>query len=119
MLDIKCIKIDGKNKTKEEIKKEVMSEIDKIIDDHKKQKDKPCIKLAAYMEGNKIDGEQMINGSLKDIMTILTIAVSNILHTITEECSDDEIKNTLLPKFIGALTETYFKEEDGDNNDEE
>lgn len=130
MFGVGNIKIDANGKTPEQVKAEIMEQVAKQVDTmiglgdkvHKKEvkKEEPkevryvhiCADEAEDKSGFGVSTEW--NGDFSTVMTMLTTAVSQALHNMTND-SDDEYNPDLLLQFIMALIGEYT----GMNDEEE
>lgn len=130
MLGIGEIKIDGKGKTAEQIKAEILDKVGEQVDSmlksnretkkHKDQKEEEVFlnimaKQSEDKSGFGVSTEW--NGEFEEIMDMFVTATSQTLHTMADD-EDDEYNPDLLVKFVGALIQTHITNNKGVDVDE-
>lgn len=111
-MNIKAIKIDANGKTKEEVKKELLEQVEKQFEESfnkKEKKTKPSylhIKADEDKEKSGFGVEVEFDGNTGNVLTMLTVAVSQALHSIADD-KDDEYTAELLLEFTNALIAEY------------
>ena len=128
MLGIGKIEINGSGKSSEEIKKEIMDQVGKQVDEmiksHKEKIEEKQSNKVNHLHilldetedksgfGCTID----IAGNFTNLMTMLTVGVSNALHKV----ANDKYDSDLLMKFITALIAKYSSNDlsEGENENE-
>ena len=115
MIGVGNIKIDGKGKTPEQIKEEILANVSEQLDamlkekEEKKEETKPSFIHIEADESAEKDGFGVhveFDGDFEKVMTILTVAVSQALHNIADD-EEDEYNPELLLDFIMALTAEF------------
>lgn len=127
MFGISHITISGKNKSKEEIKKEILEQVDKQVEEmfnaNKKKeeaKKEPEVKENQHLHimmdevdnKNGFNCEVDTNGELNDLMSMLICGTATALKELLGE------GNPGIVKFIEEVVEQYL-EEDEDGEEEE
>lgn len=112
-MDIKAIKIDASGKTKEEVKKELLEQVEKEFEQSfkKEKKTKPSylhIKADEDKEKSGFGVEVEFDGNIGNVLTMLTVSVSQALHSIADD-KDDEYTAELLLEFTNALIAEYTR----------
>lgn len=110
-MDIKAIKIDANGKTKEEVKKELLEQVEKQFEESfKKEKKRKPSYLHIKADEDKgqtgfgVDVE--FDGDIGSVLTMLTVSVSQALHSIAND-KDNEYTAELLLEFTNALIAEY------------
>lgn len=117
MIGIGNIKINADGKTSDQIKKEIMEQVNEQVDvmlkevekKNKKEEDKPSfIKLSAIEDEAKkgYNVEVDFEGDTGDILTMLTVMVSEALHDIVDD-EEDQYSAHLIKDFTKALVAEY------------
>ena len=127
MFGISHITISGKNKSKEEIKKEILEQVDKQVEEmfnaNKKKeetKKEPEVKENQHLHimmdemdnKNGFNCEVDTNGELNDLMSMLICGTATALKELLGE------GNPGVVKFLEEVVEQYL-EEDEDGEEEE
>ena len=127
MFGISHITVSGKNKSKEEIKKEILEQVDKQVEEmfnaNKKKeeaKKEPEVKENQHLHimmdevdnKNGFNCEVDTNGKLNDLMSMLIYGTATALKELLGE------GNPGIVKFLGEVAEQYL-EEDEDGEEEE
>ena len=122
MFGISHIKINAENKSKEEIKKEILEKVSKEVDDmFAKNKDKEvkkeenmkenqCLHMLLDEDDSKtgFQCQMEIKGKLGDLMNMLVCGTITALKEILGE------KNPDVVKFIMQVMDGYAEEKDGE-----
>lgn len=127
MFGISHITVSGKNKSKEEIKKEILEQVDKQVEEmfnaNKKKeeaKKEPEVKENQHLHimmdevdnKNGFNCEVDTNGELNDLMSMLICGTATALKELLGE------GNPGIVKFLEEVVEQYL-EEDEDGEEEE
>ena len=127
MFGISHITISGKNKSKEEIKKEILEQVDKQVEEmfnankkKEKAKKEPEVKENQHLHimmdemdnKNGFNCEVDTNGELNDLMSMLICGTATALKELLGE------GNPGVVKFLEEVVEQYL-EEDEDGEEEE
>lgn len=127
MFGISHITVSGKNKSKEEIKKEILEQVDKQVEEmfnaNKKKeeaKKEPEVKENQHLHimmdevdnKNGFNCEVDTNGELNDLMSMLICGTATALKELLGE------ENPGVVKFLEEVAEQYL-EEDEDGEEEE
>lgn len=127
MFGISHITVSGKNKSKEEIKKEILEQVDKQVEEMfnaKKKKEEtkkePEVKENQHLHimMDEVDNksgfncEVDTNGELNDLMSMLICGTATVLKELLGE------GNPGVVKFLEEVAEQYL-EEDEDGEEEE
>lgn len=123
MFGISHIKVNAENKSKEEIKKEILEKISKEVDDmFAENQDKKEVKKEEAKEENQLlhilldedDNKTGFHcqietqGKLGDLMDMLVCGTATALKEILGKENSDVVK------FVLAVMEKYMEEEDGE-----
>lgn len=133
MFGIGKIEVSGKGKTPEEVKKEIMDQVGKQVDEmmksHTETKEKIENKskkkvnhLHLLLDESKdksgfgciVD----VDGEFENLMTMLTVGVSKVLHEVAND-KEDEYAPNLLMHFIYALFAEYTNNDISEGEDED
>lgn len=122
-MDIKAIKIDANGKSKEEIKKELLEQVEKEFEKSfkEKKKTKPSYLHIKADEDKGKTGfgvEVEFDGDVGSVLTMLTVSVSQALHSIAND-NDDEYTAELLLEFVNALIAEYTRNALSEGEEEE
>lgn len=127
MFGISHITVSGKNKSKEEIKKEILEQVDKQVEEmfnaNKKKeeaKKEPEVKENQHLHimmdevdnKNGFNCEVDTNGKLNDLMAMLICGTATALKELLGE------ENPVVMKFLEEVAKQYL-EEDEDGEEEE
>lgn len=122
MFGISHIKVNAENKSKEEIKKEILEKVSKEVDDmFAKNKDKEvkkeenmkenqCLHMLLDEDDSKtgFQCQMKIKGKLGDLMNMLVCGTITALKEILGE------KNPDVVKFVMQVMDGYAEEKDGE-----
>ncbi|MGM9543519.1 MAG: hypothetical protein ACI3T9_00915 [Romboutsia timonensis] len=133
MLGIGKIEVNGSGKSSEEIKKEIMEQVGKQVDEmmkaHKETKEKiekKSKKEATHLHLLLDEAEDKsgfgcsvdVAGDFENVMTMLTVGVSNVLHQVAND-KENEYDPDLLVQFITALIAEYGSNAISEGEDED
>lgn len=116
MFGIGEIKIDGKGKTPEQVKAEILEKVGEQVDsmlktnNKKEESNEPVflnIKAEQAEDKSGFGVSTEWNGDFEEIMNMFVTAVSQTLHTIADD-EDNEYNPDLLVKFVGALIQEHI-----------
>lgn len=128
MIDLEKITVNAKGKTKEEVKKEILDQINSKLDDMfklkeevKKEPKEEKVKPFLIIKAEEDEAQQGFGcfteyeGDFPAVMAMLTTGVAQLLHAAAEDV-EQEYDFDLLMTFVRALIQEYMEQGKEKNN---